>query len=141
MDPKTRKQIGLKLEAELRNVETSLKANYELLVLSHVEGDEIERRMTRDEKDNLGQINNKLKDKQRLILLALERSARGTLGSCEECGEDISPKRLVAIPWADLCIQCKEDAEQKKTTGAFGGIPDLLDGGDDDFPFLPIATA
>ena len=25
-----------------------------------------------------------------------------------ECDEDIHPKRLAAVPWAALCIQCQE---------------------------------
>jgi DnaK suppressor protein len=39
---------------------------------------------------------------------ALRRIREGTFGVCEECEEQIHPKRLVAIPWASLCIQCQE---------------------------------
>jgi DnaK suppressor protein len=35
---------------------------------------------------------------------ALRRIEAGTFGSCEVCGKPISPERLVAIPWARLCI-------------------------------------
>jgi DnaK suppressor protein len=39
---------------------------------------------------------------------ALERVARGEYGVCESCGEDISPARLKAIPWARYCVSCQE---------------------------------
>jgi DnaK suppressor protein len=39
---------------------------------------------------------------------ALERVARGEYGVCESCGEEISPARLKAIPWARYCVDCQE---------------------------------
>ena len=39
---------------------------------------------------------------------ALARCAGGTYGVCEACGEDISPNRLKAIPWARFCVNCQE---------------------------------
>ncbi|MGA2983436.1 MAG: TraR/DksA C4-type zinc finger protein [Terriglobia bacterium] len=39
---------------------------------------------------------------------ALARCAGGTYGVCEACGEDISPNRLKAIPWARYCVTCQE---------------------------------
>lgn len=43
---------------------------------------------------------------------ALRRIDHGTFGVCEECEEDISPKRLAAIPWAALCIGCQEEFDR-----------------------------
>ena len=39
---------------------------------------------------------------------ALERVAGGTYGECQGCGEDISPNRLKAVPWAEYCLTCEE---------------------------------
>jgi len=39
---------------------------------------------------------------------ALDRLATGTFGVCTACGEDISPRRLAAIPWAHRCLACQE---------------------------------
>lgn len=39
---------------------------------------------------------------------ALKRVAGGTYGVCEGCGEEISPNRLKAIPWARYCLTCQE---------------------------------
>jgi len=42
---------------------------------------------------------------------ALRRIQEGTFGTCQECDEDIHPKRLAAVPWATLCIRCQEAAD------------------------------
>jgi DnaK suppressor protein len=41
----------------------------------------------------------------------LERIRDGTFGSCIECESPISPKRLVALPWALRCIKCQDTAD------------------------------
>lgn len=45
---------------------------------------------------------------------ALARLEKGTFGSCLNCEKEINPKRLSAVPWASLCIQCQEEAERRK---------------------------
>lgn len=52
------------------------------------------------------------------IDLALGKIDNGSFGICEDCGEDISLKRLEARPETTLCIRCKED--QEKIEKAFG---------------------
>jgi DnaK suppressor protein len=37
---------------------------------------------------------------------ALKRIAEGTYGVCVQCGADIDPKRLKALPIAARCISC-----------------------------------
>ena len=48
------------------------------------------------------------------ISKALQKIEDGTFGICEECGEEISVKRLEARPEATLCIRCKEDQEHRE---------------------------
>jgi DnaK suppressor protein len=43
---------------------------------------------------------------------ALVKIEDGSFGNCEECGEEISSKRLEARPETTLCIRCKEDQER-----------------------------
>jgi DnaK suppressor protein len=43
---------------------------------------------------------------------ALERIKQGTYGECAECGGDIEPKRLEALPWARYCVTCQEARER-----------------------------
>jgi RNA polymerase-binding protein DksA len=43
---------------------------------------------------------------------ALERIDAGTYGLCARCGDEISPERLEALPWAGKCIDCKRLEER-----------------------------
>jgi DnaK suppressor protein len=47
----------------------------------------------------------------RKIREALRRLEEGTFGNCENCGEEISVKRLMARPVATFCIECKKEQE------------------------------
>jgi RNA polymerase-binding transcription factor DksA len=42
----------------------------------------------------------------RLLNDALKRIANGSYGICLKCGDDISPARLDAVPYAVLCRTC-----------------------------------
>jgi DnaK suppressor protein len=48
----------------------------------------------------------------RLVEEAMDRLSDGSYGECTNCGDEISPKRLEAIPWAPYCIKCQELMEQ-----------------------------
>jgi len=39
---------------------------------------------------------------------ALRRIQEGSFGICQECDQDVHPKRLAALPWATFCIRCQE---------------------------------
>lgn len=43
---------------------------------------------------------------------SLKRIEEGTFGICENCGKQITPERLEAMPWVTLCIDCKRLAER-----------------------------
>ena len=47
----------------------------------------------------------------RQIKAALQRMADGTFSVCDGCGEEISPARLAAVPWALRCKGCEEEWE------------------------------
>ncbi len=42
---------------------------------------------------------------------ALDSLNEGTYGMCAECGEEISEKRLYALPFARLCVECQSKRE------------------------------
>ncbi|HTS24974.1 MAG TPA: TraR/DksA family transcriptional regulator [Bryobacteraceae bacterium] len=48
----------------------------------------------------------------RNLRAALDRLAEGTYGTCLQCDEEISQKRLQAMPWATFCIACQESADR-----------------------------
>ena len=52
------------------------------------------------------------------ISSALEKIEEGSFGTCENCSKPISLKRLKAVPYAELCIKCKEDEEKNKSRPA-----------------------
>jgi RNA polymerase-binding transcription factor len=39
---------------------------------------------------------------------ALDRFEQGTYGICENCGEEIDPARLEALPYVNLCLRCQQ---------------------------------
>ncbi len=44
---------------------------------------------------------------------ALGRLGTGHYGICARCSKKISPDRLIAIPYATLCIDCKSASEKR----------------------------
>jgi DnaK suppressor protein len=53
-------------------------------------------------------------DRKHLLLVeeALNRIDRGEYGYCQQCGEDVAPKRLEVQPWARHCVRCQELEEK-----------------------------
>ena len=43
---------------------------------------------------------------------ALDRLAEGEYGLCSDCGQEISEKRLSAMPFAIRCCDCEEQVEE-----------------------------
>ncbi|MCP4267109.1 MAG: TraR/DksA family transcriptional regulator [Candidatus Brocadiaceae bacterium] len=43
---------------------------------------------------------------------ALKKIEKGKYGICECCGKSINKQRLMAIPFVNLCVKCKEDEER-----------------------------
>ena len=52
-----------------------------------------------------------LRSNLREVHRALTKMELGTYATCESCGRPISIKRLEALPWAILCIDCKQKGE------------------------------
>src|SRR5437867_9983481 len=60
----------------------------------------------------------RLRDREKWLLGkingALERLDSGSINECEDCGEAIGYRRLVARPVTTLCIECKEEREKEE---------------------------
>src|SRR6267142_5784588 len=115
MDAKKTKETRQRLLGEYERLIKSINR-------SRVAAEEITVENTEDEGDLATISHNKElfynlheSDFQRLksIQEALKRMDRGEYGECVRCGEDINEKRLMAVPWATLCIQCQEEAEKE----------------------------
>lgn len=48
-----------------------------------------------------------LKDLLAQVEYALSKLDDGTYGRCDSCGQPIAPARLEALPYANLCVNCK----------------------------------
>jgi DnaK suppressor protein len=48
----------------------------------------------------------------RAVEEALRRIRDGAFGTCQECREPISERRLDAVPWAKFCRRCEEAARR-----------------------------
>lgn len=46
-----------------------------------------------------------------LIDAALARIKEGTYGNCIKCHQPIAEQRLMALPYAETCIKCSDEAE------------------------------
>lgn len=57
----------------------------------------------------------RIRDRERKLIAkikaAIERIEEGTYGICDECGDEITHKRLEARPVTTLCIECKTKQE------------------------------
>ena len=49
----------------------------------------------------------------KLIESALTRIKQGKYGHCIKCGKRIPQDRLIAIPYALMCIECKSEEERR----------------------------
>jgi DnaK suppressor protein len=84
-------------------------------------GVHIDRNDAPDELDNASSESGlafigRLRDRERTLLEkidgAISKIEVGSYGTCESCGEDIEPSRLMARPVAELCIECKQEQER-----------------------------
>jgi DnaK suppressor protein len=48
---------------------------------------------------------------RRSVALALLRIQDGRFGICTHCGNEVSRRRLEAVPWSPFCIRCQEAAD------------------------------
>ena len=60
----------------------------------------------------------------REVEAALERIRTGEYGVCVRCEETISERRLAAVPWAALCRECQQVAEDERAAAGVvcGGL-------------------
>lgn len=78
------------------------------------------------------------RDREKLAEIdeALRRIEEGSYGYCEECGEKIGIGRLKAMPFTQLCVECKSKLEKqvgaRKRFDEEGTYRDLAVPDDDD---------
>ncbi|MDH5671627.1 MAG: TraR/DksA C4-type zinc finger protein [Myxococcales bacterium] len=107
-----RKILEEKREALVSNAR-SLKAEH-----MTVDTDDLPDEMDLAASEGLQSFQFRLRGREKTFLskidYALKKIDSGEFGTCEDCGEDISAKRLEARPETKLCIRCKEDQERQE---------------------------
>lgn len=63
---------------------------------------------TGDQQISILEVRNRMRNQ---IDEALRRLNEGTYGICEDCGRQITPERLKAVPFARRCVECQRKAE------------------------------
>lgn len=103
------------LEARIAELERGLRQRDGIAVEQSADQfEEIQRASERDLAiSNIDRGSRQLRDAR----AALRRIRDGSFGVCQECEEEIHPKRLLAIPWASLCIRCQEDFDSRGAAG------------------------
>ena len=118
MDAKTLKSTRRRLSSEYENLIKSISR-------SRLAAKEIDIENTEDEgdlatishdRDILYNLHETDYTRLRYIEDAMKAMDRGEFGECVRCGEDISEKRLEAVPWATTCIRCQEETEAEQTS-------------------------
>ncbi|MDO8567145.1 MAG: TraR/DksA C4-type zinc finger protein [Dehalococcoidales bacterium] len=56
----------------------------------------------------------RLKEQLARVEHALSKFEKGTYGRCDNCGQPIDPARLQALPEANLCMKCAQQAMYAK---------------------------
>ena len=59
----------------------------------------------------------------RMVEAALGRISDGSFGVCASCGDDISVRRLEALPWTQYCLRCQEALEEERRCSSSTAAP------------------
>ncbi len=96
-------------------IEDLMITNENFSNLDHVKvGDLVDQASNFYEKELLIGLSTSEKETLAAIDQALEKINNETFGQCEACGDTIDEKRLEAIPYTPLCVQCKKSNSSNK---------------------------
>jgi DnaK suppressor protein len=74
-------------------------------------GDEADCAVSEDDADLSTWLADVAASRRAAVENALRRVEGGGYGLCEECGDEIAPERLCAVPTAVLCVDCQQASE------------------------------
>lgn len=111
-----RKTLADKKEAIIQKLSGFINESKEME--SNVAQDLVDKAETSYTKEFLLSLSDAERSQLLLIDEALKRLAHDDFGICQMCGKEIGRKRLGAIPWTPLCIECQEKAEEEQKSQA-----------------------
>ncbi len=106
-----RKLLADKKESIIRKLTDTITESKEME--SNVAQDLVDKAETSYTKEFLLSLSDGEREQLLLIDEALKRLEHGEFGVCQLCEKEIGGKRLKAIPWTPLCIDCQEKAEEE----------------------------
>ena len=118
MDAKRIEATRRRLSSAYENLIKSINRNRlaaEQIKLENTE-DECDLAMISHDRELLYHLHESDFQRLRFIQEAMKALDRGQYGDCVRCGNDINEKRLVAVPWATLCILCQEETEKDRNS-------------------------
>ena len=104
--------IKLMLLKEKENLVEEILKIKEQEVVEHDIGDEIDSSVEEQERKLTMLLQDREQEKLVKIEDAIRRIEENSFGNCEECGEPISKKRLMIVPFTRLCINCQQEEER-----------------------------
>jgi DnaK suppressor protein len=118
MDAKKIKNARQRLTAQYGNLIESINRNRAAAEDIKVENteDEGDLAVISHDKHLLSNLHEGAYDLLKFIEEAISALDRGQYGECLRCGKDINEKRLLAVPWATLCIRCQEANEADRVS-------------------------
>src|ERR1700689_3984548 len=107
------------LEAKAEELRRSMSAQKVAQVVSRLDVPSDEGDLSQQSHEEWIFLNRKTIDMKLLreISGALHRIESGQYGTCMQCEEPISAKRLEALPWARYCVPCQEQIAARIAQG------------------------
>lgn len=98
------------LEAKREEIRRSMTAHKAAQVVSRLDVPSDEGDLSHQHHEEWLFLNHNSRDMKvlREVSAALRRIEQDSYGTCLECEEEISQKRLDAVPWARYCINCQD---------------------------------
>lgn len=107
-----RKTLTDKKEAIIQKLSGFINESKEME--SNVAPDLVDKAETSYTKEFLLSLSDAERSQLLLIDEALKRLQHDEFGVCQMCGQEIGRKRLEAISWTPLCIDCQEKTEEEQ---------------------------
>ena len=78
-------------------------------------GDEVDSSVNEQARELSLLMRDRNRDRLEAIEEAIQRMQTGDYCFCEECGDPIPKRRLIAMPLARMCVNCQQDQERANT--------------------------
>ena len=106
-----RKLLAAKKESIIRKLTDTITESKEME--SNVAQDLVDKAETSYTKEFLLSLSDGEREQLLQIDEAIKRLDHSEFGVCQVCQKEIGGKRLQAIPWTSMCINCQEMAEEE----------------------------